>query len=362
MADEVRIGMLGSGFIGEFHYASGLRYVPGARVVANCGAGGERGEAFAARHGIARPLRLDRRPSAPTRRSTSSSSSLPEPPPPRGGPGRGARTARASPARSRSAGTRPRPPRCSASSSDAGVFHGYLENVVFSAGGHADARDGRRRARIGRLLTIRAREGHSGPHAAALLGCRDWPAAARSSTWPRTASRRPATSFGKDVAVTRRLRLGRDARPRRQDDRRGQRDHAHPLRGRPGRDDATSSWSSKGGIEVRFEVYGDARPDRPGHRLDADPGVHRASRSATSARRPTPTPAGSIPVADEPHVHGHDAMMRRLRRGVPRRRDAARDVRGRPRRQHDHRCRLPLDAERPLGAGRRPPVRGGCRR
>ena len=31
---EVGIGMLGSGFIGEFH-ADGLRYVPDARVVAN---------------------------------------------------------------------------------------------------------------------------------------------------------------------------------------------------------------------------------------------------------------------------------------------------------------------------------------
>ena len=35
---EVRVGMLGSGFIGEFH-ALGLRYVPDARVVANYGAG-----------------------------------------------------------------------------------------------------------------------------------------------------------------------------------------------------------------------------------------------------------------------------------------------------------------------------------
>ena len=45
---EVGIGMLGSGFIGEFH-TLGLRYVPDARVVANWGAGRERREAFAAR-------------------------------------------------------------------------------------------------------------------------------------------------------------------------------------------------------------------------------------------------------------------------------------------------------------------------
>ena len=50
MSREVRIGMLGSGFIGEFH-ALGLRYVPGVRVAANWGAGPERREAFAGRFG-----------------------------------------------------------------------------------------------------------------------------------------------------------------------------------------------------------------------------------------------------------------------------------------------------------------------
>jgi predicted dehydrogenase len=46
----VGIGMLGSGFIGEFH-TLGLRYVPNTRVVANWGAGTERREAFAKRFG-----------------------------------------------------------------------------------------------------------------------------------------------------------------------------------------------------------------------------------------------------------------------------------------------------------------------
>ena len=51
---EVRVGMLGSGFIGEFH-TLGLRYVPDARVVANWGAGSERREAFGRRFD-SRPL------------------------------------------------------------------------------------------------------------------------------------------------------------------------------------------------------------------------------------------------------------------------------------------------------------------
>ena len=50
MPKEVRIGLLGSGFIGEFHML-GLRYVPDVRVTANWGAGPERREAFAARFG-----------------------------------------------------------------------------------------------------------------------------------------------------------------------------------------------------------------------------------------------------------------------------------------------------------------------
>ena len=100
----VGIGMLGSGFIGEFH-ADGLRYVPDARVVGELRrAARERREAFAARFG-SRAARLDRRGRAPTRRSTSSSSRCPnhlhlEAVRAAAAPRQGA-----SPARSRSAGT-----------------------------------------------------------------------------------------------------------------------------------------------------------------------------------------------------------------------------------------------------------------
>ena len=43
---DVGLGFLGSGFIAD-HYVSGLRFVPGARVVANAATGGERGAAAA---------------------------------------------------------------------------------------------------------------------------------------------------------------------------------------------------------------------------------------------------------------------------------------------------------------------------
>ena len=45
---DVGVGMLGAGFIGEFH-ALGMRYVPGARVVAHCDMDATRRAAFAAR-------------------------------------------------------------------------------------------------------------------------------------------------------------------------------------------------------------------------------------------------------------------------------------------------------------------------
>ena len=62
----IRVGMLGSGFIGEFH-TQGLRHVPDAAVVANYGRGDERREAFAERFD-SRPVHLDRRPVRRSRR------------------------------------------------------------------------------------------------------------------------------------------------------------------------------------------------------------------------------------------------------------------------------------------------------
>jgi predicted dehydrogenase len=68
------------------------------------------------------------------------------------------------------------------------------------------------------------------------------------------------------------------------------------------------SWSSRGGLENRFEVYGDAG------RIVQD-------ISSTALRAFIEHPAGYLgekvdadtgwvfPVPDETHVHGHDAMM-----------------------------------------------------
>ena len=140
-----------------------------------------------------------------------------------------------------------------------------------------DARDGRVR-RDRPADDVPGPRGPQRPARGALLGRRARPAAARCSTWPRTAPRPPAAMFGKDARRPRRVRLGRHARPRRPDDR--LEDNAVMLirfaDGRVATMDV--SWSSKGGLESRFEAYGDGGPDRPGHHLDPAPGVHRAAR------------------------------------------------------------------------------------
>jgi len=298
---EVRIGMLGSGFIGEFH-TQGLRYVPNARVVVNWGAGRERREAFAARFG-SRPvdslealcadpevdlvvvslpnhLHLEAVESAAAnRKGVACTKPL----------GRNGDEA----ARMVEAVTR------------AGVFSAYLENVVFNAE-MIRMREMIEAGAIGRLTTFRAREGHSGPHAqhfwdadlaggGALLDMASH--GAEAARW----------MFGKDVRVRDVFAWGDTLV---HGDRTRLEDNAVMLirfdDGRVATIDV--SWSSKGGLESRFEAYGDhgrivqdvissplrAFIERPagylGEKVDADTGW-------------------VYPVPNETYAHGHDAMM-----------------------------------------------------
>ncbi|HEU4572544.1 MAG TPA: Gfo/Idh/MocA family oxidoreductase, partial [Candidatus Limnocylindrales bacterium] len=158
---EVGIGMLGSGFIGEFH-TLGLRYVPGAHVVANYGAGAERRAAFAERWGsraydsiegvcadpevdlvvVSLPNQLHRdavRAAAAAGKGVACTKPL----------GRNAEEA-ADMVRA---------------VEEAGVFAAYLENVVFNPD-IIRMREIVESGAVGRPTTFRAREGHSGPHAA----------------------------------------------------------------------------------------------------------------------------------------------------------------------------------------------------
>ena len=71
----------------------------------------------------------------------------------------------------------------------AGVLHGYGETEVFSPA-VMKARDFIDCGGIGKVLTVRSREAHSGPHSA-WFWKKELTAAARCSTWAATRSKRP---------------------------------------------------------------------------------------------------------------------------------------------------------------------------
>ena len=298
---SVGVGMLGSGFIGEFH-TLGLRYVPDTRVVANFGAGEERREAFSRRFGsrpfdsiealcadpevdlvvVSLPNHLHREAvlaAAAAGKAVACTKPL----------GRNAAEAA----------------DMLRAVTDAGVFNAYLENVVFN---HdvMRMRDMIDAGAIGRVTTFRAREGHSGPHAPHF-----WDAElAGGGALLDMASHGTECArylFGKDCGIRDVFAWGdtlvHGARTT------GEDNAVMVIRFEDGRAATCDvSWSSKGGLEGRFEVYGDAG------RIVED-------MSVGSLRAFIERPAGYLgekadadtgwvfPVPDEVRVHGHDAMM-----------------------------------------------------
>jgi Predicted dehydrogenases and related proteins len=294
--------MLGSGFIGEFH-TLGLRYVPNARVVANYGAGAERREAFAQRFG-SRPFDSIKGVCA-DRDVDLVVVSLPN--------HLHVEAVRAATAHGKAvACTKPLGRNAAEATEmlrlaqDAGVFHAYLENVVFITE-TMRMREMIEAGAIGRPVTFRAREGHSGPHAAHFW---DAELAGGGALLDMASHGAEAARylFGKDVAVRDVFAWGATL--------------VHGAR-TSGEDNAVMlvrfedervatmdvSWSSKGGLENRFEVYGDAG------RIVQD-------ITSTVLRAFIERPAGYLgekadietgwvfPVPDETHAHGHEAMMR----------------------------------------------------
>ncbi|MBP1705401.1 MAG: Gfo/Idh/MocA family oxidoreductase [Chloroflexi bacterium] len=297
----VGVGMLGAGFIGEFH-TLGLRYVPEARVVAHADASPERREAFAAR--------FDSRPHATIEALCADPEvdlvivSLPN------HLHREAVLAAAAAGKA-VACTKPLG-RNAAEAADmvgavraAGVWSAYLENVVFNLDlmrvkEMVDA------GAIGRVTTIRAREGHSGPHAAHF-----WDAElAGGGALLDMASHGTEVArylLGKDLAATEVFAWGatlvHGARTT------GEDNAVMVIRFEDGRAATCDvSWTSKGGLEGRFEVYGDA--GRIVH--DMGTGTIRAfiERPAGYLGEKADADTGWVfPVPDEVRVHGHDAML-----------------------------------------------------
>jgi len=301
---EVRVGMLGSGFIGEFH-TLGLRYVPGARVVANYGAGPQRREAFAARFG-SRPFdsieALCADPdvdlvvvSLPNQLHVEA--------------------VRAAVANGKAvACTKPLGRNATEAAEmlrlvdEAGVFHMYLENVVFNAE-TMRMREMIEAGAIGRPTTFRAREGHSGPHAPHF-----WDAElAGGGALLDMASHGAECArylFGKDVMVRDVFAWG--ATLVHGDKTTGEDNAVMLVRFEDGRVATMDvSWSSKGGLENRFEVYGDA--GRIVQDITSTPLRAFIERPAGYIGEKADADTGWVfPVPDETYVHGHDAMIRHL--------------------------------------------------
>lgn len=302
--DTVRVGMLGSGFIGEFH-TLGLRHVPDCRVVANYGAGAERREAFAGRFG-SRPFDSIESLCADPEVDLVVVS-LPN--------HLHVEAVRAATAAGKAvACTKPLGRNASEAAEmvrlveDGGVFHAYLENVVFGTE-MIRMREMIEAGAIGRPITFRAREGHSGPHAAHFWDA-DLSGGGALLDMASHGAEAARYLFGKEVEVRDVFAWGATLV---HGDRTTGEDNAMMIIRFEDERAATCdvSWSSKGGLEGRFEVYGEAG------RLIQD-------ITSTPLRGFIERPAGYIgekadvdtgwvfPVPDETHVHGHDAMMQHV--------------------------------------------------
>jgi predicted dehydrogenase len=297
----VRIGMLGCGFIGEFH-ALGLRYVRDAQITASCDANPERRAAYAARFGGKAYATVEELCADPEVDLVIVS--LPN------HLHRGA-VLTAAAAGKAVACTKPLGRNADEAAdmlravSEAGVFNAYLENVVFNIS-IMRMHDMIEAGAIGRVTTVRAREGHSGPHAAHF-----WDAElAGGGALLDMASHGAEVArylFGKDLAVTEVFAWGdtlvHGAKTT------GEDNAVMVMRFEDGRAATCDvSWSSRGGLEGRFEVNGDA-----GRMVeDFSVGSLKAfiERPAGYLGEKADAETGWVfPAPDEVRTHGHDLMM-----------------------------------------------------
>jgi len=299
----VAIGMLGSGFVADF-YMDGLRDVPGAAVVANYSRSAGRAAEFGTRHSIPRQyesieslcadaevqmvviglpnhLHLEAvRVAAAAGKAIVCTKPL-----------------------ARNAGEAAEMVRLVR---EAGVLNGYAETEVFSPD-VMRARAMIESGAIGDVLTVRAREAHSGPHAAhfwdaelagggALLdmGCHTVEAA--------------RYLFGKEHPIQDVFAWGATLVHR--DKTKGEDNAVLLLRLEDGRTSLTeASWTAKGGMELRNEVYGTRGrivTDTSSTRLRAF-----IEESAGYLMEKADADSGWVfPIPDEARVYGYHEEMR----------------------------------------------------
>ena len=301
MATPVRVAMLGCGFIAEIH-ALGLRYVADARHVAGCDADPERRAAYAERfacRAIASLEDLCADPevdlvvvSVPNHLHREAVLAL-------AAAGKGIACTKPLGRNAEEAADMLR------AVTDAGVFNAYLENVIFNPD-LLRMRDMVTAGAIGRLTTARAREGHSGPHAPHFWNA-DLAGGGALLDMASHGAEYARFLFGKDVPVADVFAWGATLV---HGERTTGEDNAMMIMrfadGRAATIDV--SWSSKGGLEGRFEAYGDAG------RLITDISVGSlkafVERPAGYVVEKADAETGWVfPVPDEVRVHGHDLMM-----------------------------------------------------
>jgi predicted dehydrogenase len=303
MSRTVRIGMLGSGFVADF-YMDGLRDVPDTEVVANYSRSEERAKEFGHRHGVTRQyttvedLCADREVELvviglPNHLHL---------------PAVGAAAA----ARKAIVCTKPlaRNSREAAEMVNlvkaAGVMHGYAETEVFSPD-VMRARTMIESGAIGDVLTVRAREAHSGPHAQHF-----WDA--------ETAGGGALLDMGCHTIEAARYFFGKENRIKdvfawgatmvHTDRTTGEDNAVLLLRLEDGRTSLTeASWTAKGGMELRNEVYGTKG------RIVTDTSSTRIrafiEQSAGYLMEKADAQTGWVfPIPDEARVYGYQEEMR----------------------------------------------------
>jgi len=299
----VKIGMLGSGFVADF-YMDGLRDVPGAEVVANYSRSQERAKECGRRHGVARQytrvedLCADRDVQMVVI-ALPNHLHLPA-------------TRIAAAARKAIVCTKPLARNAGEAAQmvnlvrTAGVMHGYAETEVFSPD-VMRAQSMIESGAIGKLLTVRAREAHSGPHAPHF-----WDA--------ETAGGGALLDMGCHTVEAARYFFGKENRIKEvfawgatlvhTDKTKAEDNAVLLLRLEDGRTSLTeASWTAKGGMELRNEIYGTMG------RIVTD-------TTSTRIRAFVQEPAGYLmekadadigwvfPIPDEARVYGYHEEMR----------------------------------------------------
>ena len=246
----VNIGLAGSGFVADF-YMAGLKDVPGATVVANYSRTAERAEAFGGRHeiptqhtdlaalcedddvelvviGLPNHLHVDAvRAAAGAGKAVVCTKPL-----------------------ARNAGEAAEILRLVRT---AGVMHGYAETEVF-APNVVKAKQMIDSGGIGDVISVRAREGHSGPHAPHFWDADTAGGGALLDMGPHTVEV-ARYLFGKDVAVTEAFAWG--ATLSHADKTTGEDNAVALVRfANGGISVSETSWSLKGGMELRNEITG----------------------------------------------------------------------------------------------------------